>query len=126
MRVLIVDDSKAMRLIVTRALRGAGFGHCTFEEAVDGADALQKIRAAVPDLVLSDWNMPVMMGPQLLEEIKKAAINVPFGFVTSEGTEEFKQKAAALGALFVITKPFTPEIFQATLGPILATAGAAK
>lgn len=126
MRILIVDDSKAMRLIVQRALRGAGFSDCTIDEAANGAEGLERIRATVPDLVLCDWNMPVMMGPQLLEEIKKAGINVPFGFVTSEGSTEFREKAKAAGALFVIAKPFTPENFKEVLGPILATAGGAK
>lgn len=125
MRILIVDDSKAVRLIVARALRGAGFGGCTFDEAENGAQALERIRAAVPDVILCDWNMPVMTGPELLATIQQANVPTKFGFVTSEGTAEFREQAKPAGALFVIAKPFTPENFQDVLGPLLPT-GAAR
>ena len=122
MKVLIVDDSRAMRLIVKRTLREAGFGGHEIEEAIHGAGALQKIRAAPPHLVLSDWNMPTMGGIELLQALKGDNIAVHFGFVTSEGTEEIRTQAEASGALFLITKPFTPESFQDALQPYLPKA----
>ena len=56
--ILIVDDSKAMRLIVRRTLRQAGFTDHTVVEATNGKEALDMIMQAEPALVLSDWNMP--------------------------------------------------------------------
>lgn len=117
MRILIVDDSKAMRLIVTRTIRQAGFEQCTIEEAQNGREGLDKIRASVPDLVLCDWNMPEMNGPDLLAALGAEGIDVNFGFVTSESSPEFLETARDLGAKFLICKPFTPESFQETLAP---------
>jgi two-component system, chemotaxis family, chemotaxis protein CheY len=119
MKILIVDDSKAMRMIVTRALKQAGFKNHTLEEATDGVTALQAIQASAPDLVLSDWNMPNMSGIELLEELKKQNLNIKFGFVTSEGTDEMKERALQSGALFLIRKPFTPEAFEQNLNGVL-------
>jgi two-component system chemotaxis response regulator CheY len=119
-KILIVDDSKAMRLIVRRTLRAAGFGEHDFEEAVNGADALGKIKAEAPDLVLSDWNMPEMTGIELLEALNQESIKVRFGFVTSEGTPEMRSRASSEGALFLIAKPFKAETFQEKLTPVLA------
>jgi two-component system chemotaxis response regulator CheY len=115
MRILIVDDSKAMRLIVARTLRQAGFVSHTYEEAVNGAEAFKAIQASPPDLVLCDWNMPEMTGIELLRALRAASIDVKFGFVTSEGTLEMRSQAAEAGALFLIAKPFTAESFKTTL-----------
>jgi len=120
MRILVVDDSKAMRMIVSRVLRQAGHGDDTIEEAENGAQALEIIRAGVPDLVLSDWNMPEMTGIELLRTLQAEKIAVRFGFVTSEHTPEMREQAIAAGALFLITKPFTPEGFQEVLSSTLA------
>jgi two-component system, chemotaxis family, chemotaxis protein CheY len=119
-RILIVDDSKAMRMIVKRTLRQAGFESHAVEEAENGADALRQIRAAPPDLVLCDWNMPEMTGIDLLRELAKNGPRVRFGFVTSEGVPEMKAQAKEAGALFFISKPFTPDQFRETLAGVVA------
>ncbi|MBN1824887.1 MAG: response regulator [Candidatus Eisenbacteria bacterium] len=119
MKILVVDDSKAMRMIVKRTLRQAGYEDHEVDEANNGKEAFDAIQAAAPDLVLSDWNMPEMSGIELLEELKKAGTDVKFGFVTSEGTEDMKKTAADAGALFLIVKPFTADNFRDTLSPIL-------
>jgi two-component system chemotaxis response regulator CheY len=119
MKILIVDDSKAMRMIVKRTLRQAGFEDHTVEEAENGAQALQMITAAPPDMVLCDWNMPEMNGIDLLRELRKSGSPVKFGFVTSEGTSEMKNTALEAGALFLIIKPFTPDTFKDCLSPLL-------
>jgi two-component system chemotaxis response regulator CheY len=116
MKILIVDDSTAMRMIVRKTLRLAGFEGHDFSEADDGAKAFAAITGAAPDLVLSDWNMPNMTGIELLENLNKAGIKIKFGFVTTEATPDMRQRAAAAGATFLISKPFTPESFKATLG----------
>jgi two-component system chemotaxis response regulator CheY len=118
-RILVVDDSKAMRLIVRRTLRQAGFGECEVEEAGNGVEALAAIQKSRPDLVLSDWNMPEMNGYELLTQIRDQKINVRLGFITTESTPEMTAKATEAGALFLIAKPFTAEQFQSTLNPFL-------
>lgn len=120
MRLVVADDSRVMRQIVIRTLRQAGYEGFDIIEASDGADALDKIEAENPDLVLSDWNMPNMTGIELLNTLRQTGNDVPFGFVTSEGSEEMRDTAADAGALFLIAKPFTPESFRDALDPHVA------
>ena len=119
MKILIVDDSKAMRMIVTRTLRQAGFDNHDYLEACDGAEALAVIAAERPDLVLSDWNMPEVNGIELLQRLREAGDEVRFGFVTSESTDAMRALAADSGALFLIAKPFTAETFAQALSGVL-------
>ncbi|MGC4086423.1 MAG: response regulator [Polyangiaceae bacterium] len=118
-RILVVDDSKAMRLIVRRTLRQAGFGEYEVDEACNGVEALSAIQAHRPDLVLSDWNMPEMNGYELLKALRTAKNDVRLGFVTTESTPEMQSLANEAGALFLIAKPFTAEQFQSALKPFL-------
>jgi two-component system, chemotaxis family, chemotaxis protein CheY len=120
MNILIVDDSKAMRMIVRRTLQQAGFdqGH-QVAEAANGAEALRAIRSSRPDLVLSDWNMPEMSGIELLTTLRAEGVDVKFGFVTSEGTERMRAEANAAGALFLISKPFTADDFRKSLAAVV-------
>ncbi|MGQ0632586.1 MAG: response regulator [Sporichthyaceae bacterium] len=119
MKVLIVDDSKVMRQIVSRTLRQAGYDHVDVVEAADGKQAYDVVHAESPDLVLSDWNMPEWTGIELLRNLRSGGNTVAFGFVTSEGTAEMRETAAAAGALFLVAKPFTAEVFAEALAPVL-------
>ncbi|MGN6131491.1 MAG: response regulator [Nocardioidaceae bacterium] len=119
MKILIVDDSRVMRQIVTRTLRQAGYSGHELVEATDGYEGLQAVQQHGPDLVLSDWNMPEMTGIELLQALRAQGLMVPFGFVTSEGSPEMVTRAADAGALFVITKPFTAETFRDALDPVV-------
>ena len=119
MKIMIVDDSAAMRMIVKKTLRQAGFEGHEISEAEDGAKALAAIQAATPDLVLSDWNMPNMTGIELLEKIAAEGISIKFGFVTTEATPDMRARATTAGARFLISKPFTPESFKEALGPFI-------
>jgi two-component system, chemotaxis family, chemotaxis protein CheY len=119
MNVLVVDDSRAMRMIVSRTLRQAGYDSLTITEAENGREALQAITASAPDLVLSDWNMPEMTGIELLQALRRGGQQVPFGFVTSEGSDEMRSLADSSGALFLIAKPFTADTFRDALAPVL-------
>ena len=120
MKVLVADDSRVMRQIVIRTLRQAGYDW-EIAEAVDGSAALD-VLGSDPEiaLVLSDWNMPEMTGIELLRAINSRGIDVPLGFVTSEGSTEMRELADAEGALFLIAKPFTAETFRDTIDPFLA------
>jgi len=114
-KLLVVDDSRVMRQIVIRTLRQAGYDGHEIIEAEDGRDAYDTAVAESPDLVLSDWNMPQMTGIECLQALRSAGQTVPFGFVTSEGSTEMREKAMTAGALFLISKPFTAEDFQEAL-----------
>ena len=119
MRIMVVDDSKAMRMIVLRTLRLAGFRDHTFVEAADGAEALEAIKADPPDLVLSDWNMPKLSGIDLLRGLRSAGVEVNFGFVTSESTREMRDISTEAGAQFLIAKPFNEDTFREVLEPFI-------
>ena len=119
MKILIADDSRVMRQIVTRTLRQAGFSGYDVVEAADGRQAYDVIVSEKPDLVLSDWNMPEMTGVEVLRALRANGVQVPFGFVTSEGSDEMRAAASDAGALFLITKPFTAESFRDALDPYL-------
>lgn len=120
MKILVVDDSKAMRMIVLRTLRQAGYGDHATVEAGNGKEAFELLKKEPFDLVLSDWNMPEMTGIELLTAVRDSKISVRFGFVTSEGTGPMREQATAGGAEFLIAKPFTVESFQAALKAVLA------
>lgn len=118
MNVLIVDDSTAMRLMILRTLRQAGFDDHHFIQAPDGAAALELIQRQPPDLILCDWNMPNMSGMDLLTTLQDNGIKIQFGFITTEATAKMRHKALDAGAAFLITKPFTVDAFEQALSPI--------
>ncbi len=115
MRVVIADDSRAMRMIVKRTLKQAGYPNFEIVEAPDGYEAALKVREAPPHLVLTDWNMPKWGGKELLEWLQKAGFSGVVGVVTSAATPEMRTTAKTLGATFVLCKPFTPESFRHAL-----------
>jgi two-component system chemotaxis response regulator CheY len=119
MDILLVDDSRTMRLIVQRAIRQAGYRALAVGEAENGAQALEKLRDEQPRLILSDWNMPEMSGIDFLKQVRATQNDVPFGFITSEASADIKALAMSSGANFLICKPFTPEDIQDALSPIL-------
>jgi len=117
MKIMIVDDSAAMRMIVKKTLRQAGFEGHEISEAEDGVKALAAIESASPDLVLSDWNMPRMSGIELLEKLAAAGLKFIFGFITTEASVEMRRRATTAGASFLIAKPFTPDSLREALAP---------
>jgi len=119
MKIIVADDSKAMRMIVVRTLRQAGFGGHEILEAADGRQALELAAKVSPDLVLSDWNMPEMTGIEFLRTLRAMGSGVPFCFVTSEGSEEMRAQAEHAGAMGLIAKPFTADVFEAMLSPVV-------
>lgn len=120
--VLIVNDSSTMRKIVTRSLRQAGLEFDAVLETGDGQAALDILVSESPDIILSDINMPVMDG---MEFLKAKAANdsikdIPVVMVTSEGGfQEMMAKSKALGAAGCVKKPFTPDLINEVIGPLL-------
>lgn len=119
MQILIVDDSKAMRMIIMRTLKQTELTGYRTMEASNGREALQMVSEHRPDLILSDWNMPEMKGIELLKELRATGQTVELGFITSESGAAVKAEALAAGAAFIITKPFTPQTFEAALRPLM-------
>lgn len=119
MKILVVDDSGVMRKIVIRTLRQAGFGGHDIEEAANGVEALEKIEADTPDVMLTDWNMPEMSGIELVEAIKEKGLEIPFALITSECTTEMREQANGAGAIAFLTKPFTAESMESALAKVL-------
>ncbi|HYO18710.1 MAG TPA: response regulator [Dermatophilaceae bacterium] len=119
MKVVVADDSRAMRMIVIRTLRQAGYDGVDVIECENGAAGLAQVVAVSPDLVLSDWNMPGMNGIEFLQALRASGNQVPFGFVTSEGSDAMRATAEESGALFLIAKPFTADMFAEALKPVL-------
>jgi two-component system, chemotaxis family, chemotaxis protein CheY len=111
--ILVVDDSRAMRMIVLRELRRAGYETRDAIEAENGRVALDLVRQGGVHLVLSGWNMPEMNGITLLRALRREGIAVPFGFITSESTAHIHREALDAGADFVVTKPFSAETLSA-------------
>ncbi len=104
-RVLITDDSGAMRRILTDMLRRLGIREV--DEARDGLEALQRIRTTPYDLVLMDWNMPGVKGIDAVREIRAKGNRVPIIMATTESDKSKVVEALVTGANDYIIKPFT-------------------
>lgn len=107
MRVFIIDDSKTMRNIQKSTL--ATLGHTEIEEAGDGQDALSRVDAFNPDLILLDWNMPVMDGITFVRQYRAKGRKVPIIMVTTEAEKTRVVEAIKAGVNNYVVKPFTPE-----------------
>ncbi len=116
MKILVVDDSRAMRRIVSSSIRQAGYEGNEIIEAENGREGLSAAINQKPDLILSDWHMPEMTGIEFLQAMNAEGLEIPFGFVTSESTSEMVEQAAAAGAIFLLAKPFTTEDMAKVLG----------
>lgn len=116
MKILVVDDSRAMRRIVARSIRQAGFEGHEILEAGNGREGLESVHSQQPDLVLSDWHMPEMTGIEFLQAMNAENLDIPFGFVTSESTADMVEQATEAGAVFLLAKPFTPDDMAQVLG----------
>ncbi|MGC8462074.1 MAG: response regulator transcription factor [Acidimicrobiales bacterium] len=109
MKVLVVDDSRAMRMIVARELRRS-VDVDEIVEADSAAAAVELLQQQSVDLVLSDWNMPGMSGLEFLQGMRAQGWKGLFGFVTSESAPSTRQRALEAGATFLVTKPFRGDV----------------
>ena len=115
MKILVVDDMSTMRRIVKNIMKQLGFANV--EEAENGVDALNKLRAESFGFVISDWNMPVMTGIDLLRAIRAddKLKTIPVLMVTAEAQKENLIEAIQAGVSNYIVKPFTAEVLQEKL-----------
>lgn len=110
---LVVEDSPMMRQLIVFAL--ARVKRVQITEAEDGVDALRKLAGQKFDLILTDINMPVMDGLKLVKRIRSDATHAqtPIVVITTEGSNEDRARAMALGANAYITKPIqAPQVIQ--------------
>jgi two-component system chemotaxis response regulator CheY len=106
--ILIVEDSPTMRQLISFALKR--IRGVRIVEAGDGVDGLKKLSAEKFDMIFTDINMPVMDGLKLISLVREDANQkgVPIVVITTEGAQEDRQRALALGADDYITKPIQP------------------
>ncbi len=112
MKAIVVDDSRAMRAIIKRALIAEGFEVC---EAGNGQEALDELnKNGAPDLALVDWNMPVMTGFEFIQEVRalKQFDSMSIMMVTTETESSQVEAALEAGANEYVMKPFTPDVLQ--------------
>lgn len=110
---LVVEDSPPMRKMIVFAL--ARVREIVVKEADDGVDALRQIAAAKFDIIITDINMPILDGLKLVKRLRadEAYREVPIIIITTEGAEEDRQRALALGANAYITKPIqAPQVIK--------------
>jgi two-component system chemotaxis response regulator CheY len=110
MRALIVDDSRAIRGIISRMLREIGF---EILEAAHGIEAMQRLKeTGAVDVMLVDWNMPEMDGYDLLRTVRAHPLyrRIPLLMVTAETEMAQMSKALEAGANEYVMKPFTKDV----------------
>ncbi len=118
MKILVVDDMSTMRRIVKNIMKQLGFANV--DEAENGQDALDKLRADSFGFVISDWNMPVMTGIDLLRAIRAddKLKGIPVLMVTAEAQKENLIEAIQAGVSNYIVKPFSAETIQEKMNKI--------
>src|SRR6476620_6571851 len=123
MKFLVVDDFSTMRRIVRNLLKELGYSNV--DEAEDGAMALSKLKNEQFDFVISDWNMPVMNGLDMLKSIRAdaALAKLPVLMVTAEAKKENIIAAAQAGANGYVVKPFTAATLDEKLNKIFEKLG---
>lgn len=116
--ILTVDDSMSIRQAIKLTLGGAGF---KVDEAENGAEGLAKAEAGQYDLILTDLNMPVMNGLEMIQALRarQVVVGVPIVFLTTESDASLKDQAKAAGATGWLTKPFLPEQLLRVVNKVL-------
>jgi two-component system chemotaxis response regulator CheY len=127
MLALVVDDSRAMRMVLRRIVSSLGFD---VVEAGNGQEALDAVDAGpIPDIALVDWNMPVMDGLEFVTTVRSRPElrGVTLMMVTTESEHGQIVRALAAGAHEYIIKPFTPDAIAEKLALLgLVPAGSAS
>jgi two-component system chemotaxis response regulator CheY len=112
MKILVVDDFSTMRRIIKNLLRDLGFTNIS--EADDGSTALPMLQAGDFDFLVTDWNMPIMTGIDLLKAVRadERLSTMPVLLVTAEAKKDQIVEAAQAGVNGYVVKPFTAETLK--------------
>jgi DNA-binding response OmpR family regulator len=105
--ILVLEDNKALRMIIRKALEKAGYDVKTAE---NGKEGLKALKEATPDLIISDVIMPEMDGFEFLKKIRKKHPLIPFTFLTVKSEFDDYSKGYEMGATDYLTKPFDVDI----------------
>ena len=110
-RVLIIDDSAAMRTLIRRVIDVPGLDAGAVLEAADGQDALEVLEREWVDVILTDINMPRMNGEQFVRRLAESGLtrSIPIIVISTDGTEVRREHLQALGICGYLAKPFQPE-----------------
>ena len=122
-KLLTVDDSRIVRMLITRALQGCDL---QIVEATNGEEGLAAAAREKPDLILLDVTMPVMDGFEMLKQLrqKPELAACPVIMLTAESSQESVAKADGLGVSGYIAKPFTEEVLRARINQVIPLAAA--
>jgi two-component system cell cycle response regulator len=117
-KILTVDDSKTVRMIITRAFRGFA---CEIVEATDGVEGLTVAQRERPDLILLDLTMPVMDGVEMLTRLKAnpELRSIPVVMLTAESGRQNVMRIAKLGVRDYVVKPFKEEVIVERVGRVV-------
>jgi two-component system chemotaxis response regulator CheY len=124
LRVLIVDDSPAMRRFIRRTMTLSGIEFSACLEAGNGAEALQQLRQGPVDIILTDINMPAMSGEEMMQRIDADGVlrHIPALVISTDATTSRIQRMLSLGARGYIAKPFSPETLRGEIERVLQMA----
>ena len=125
MKILVVDDFSTMRRIIRNLLRDLGFNNA--DEADDGSTALPMLKTGKYDFLVTDWNMPIMEGIDLVRAIRADPDlrELPILMVPAEARREQIVAAAEAGVNGYIVKPFTAQTLEQKIAKIFERLGAA-
>ncbi len=120
MKIITVDDSSTMRRIIKNTLKRIGYGD-EILEAGDGKEALDVLANSNVDLIITDWNMPVMDGLTFVKHIRADSKydDTPIIMVTTEAAKEDIITALKAGVNNYIVKPFTPDVLKDKIDTVL-------
>ena len=117
-KILVADDAGLIRMVTKKAIEEAGHEAVVVENGAEGLEALKHHQF---DLIFSDVNMPIMGGLEMVENIKKVQAYkfIPIVMLTTESSDELKEKGKALGVKAWMLKPFNKEKFIMVLQKLL-------
>lgn len=119
MKVLVVDDSATMRRIICNVISQIGVSSDNIFQAENGASALKTFSSEKIDIVLTDWNMPIMNGLEFVVSLRKIS-KVPIIMITTEGGKHEVIKALKAGVNNYIVKPFGADILKEKIKPFFS------
>lgn len=121
LNVLVVDDSETVRAVLAKTFQLAGIPVNEFHQAANGKEGLGILTSHWIDLVLSDINMPIMSGIEMVEAMQQDDLlkTIPVIIITTEGSKTRIEQLKAKGVVAYIRKPFTPEMVRNVVDEVL-------
>lgn len=104
-KILVVDDEEILRMLIADTLSFEGY---EVEEAADGQEGFDKASVGEYDVILLDYMMPKLTGPEVLERLQPLDLNSPIIMLTAKAQQPDRDLAAQLGAQYFMPKPFSP------------------